>query len=536
MGTTARKKITRIKKSIKKTPLQHAKNTQEEFKIRQTETLVIAFCGPVGSGTSTVADIFKDKLVKDYKYEYKKIKLSVLIEKLMKLNDINVDMGHIIPPNMGKKAKNIIELQEGGNTLREMSSEDILSHVAIREIALDHAERTHSKPDKLVAESHRTVYIIDSLKHPEEVNLLRLVFADMFYLVGVICTKAKRQSRLIKKKKISKTDAPLIIERDEGQESNHQQHLRDTLQYSDFFVRNNGDDKQGPKTQVERFLKLLYGQEVIPPTSEEYSMHIAHSAAVRSSCFSRQVGAAITNEYGDIIATGYNDVPKAGGGLYKYEDQLNGRNYSCFSDRYGICNNYSQKEDIKNIINEIVLEDDLFKEKKAREITDKIFKETGIKDLIEFSRAVHAEMEAIISVARSTNATTKGSSLYTTTFPCHNCARHIVDAGIKEVIYIEPYEKSLASEHHDDSIAFLDDQISADDQSEKVIFKHFQGVAPRLFISIFNRNNKIKQDGIIKTEDPTKAKPVIKQLLDKPLDYMSKIMEKLDEQDSIKIS
>src|SRR3974377_740241 len=54
-------------------------------------------------------------------------------------------------------------------------------------------------------------------------------------------------------------------------------------------------------------------------------------------------------------------------------------------------------------------------------------------NLIEFSRAVHAEMEAIISVARTGKAGLMGGTIFSTTFPCHNCARHIVAAGIKRV-------------------------------------------------------------------------------------------------------
>jgi deoxycytidylate deaminase len=44
--------------------------------------------------------------------------------------------------------------------------------------------------------------------------------------------------------------------------------------------------------------------------------------------------------------------------------------------------------------------------------------------------------------------------LFSTTFPCHMCARHIVSAGIKRVVFLEPYPKSYAEELYADSITF----------------------------------------------------------------------------------
>ena len=43
-------------------------------------------------------------------------------------------------------------------------------------------------------------------------------------------------------------------------------------------------------------------------------------------------------------------------------------------------------------------------------------------------------------------------TLFATTFPCHHCARHIVAAGIRRVVYVAPYAKSRAVDLHDDAI------------------------------------------------------------------------------------
>lgn len=87
-------------------------------------------------------------------------------------------------------------------------------------------------------------------------------------------------------------------------------------------------------------------------------------------------------------------------------------------------------------------------------------------------------MEAILSCGRSNNSTI-GTTLYCTTFPCHNCAKHIIAAGIMRVVYVEPYSKSKAFEFHHDSIA----ESGIDG---KVTFEPFVGVGPRSFLNVFS--------------------------------------------------
>ena len=61
-------------------------------------------------------------------------------------------------------------------------------------------------------------------------------------------------------------------------------------------------------------------------------------------------------------------------------------------------------------------------------------------------------MHAIISGSQLSGSKMINGKLFCTTYPCHNCARHIIVAGIKEVYYIEPYVKSLCLTLHDDAI------------------------------------------------------------------------------------
>jgi deoxycytidylate deaminase len=155
------------------------------------------------------------------------------------------------------------------------------------------------------------------------------------------------------------------------------------------------------------------------------------------------------------------------------------------------------------IIDEIVTSVELFMREKTRtsdlsaedkERLREMLQSTRVAELTEFGRAVHAEMEAILSAVRR-GVSVKDANLYTTTFPCHNCAKHIVGAGIREVIYIEPYPKSLALDMHRDSTAFAGyvgaesaaaPNLQGGSSLEKVMFKPFEGVAPRRYSALFS--------------------------------------------------
>ena len=202
------------------------------------------------------------------------------------------------------------------------------------------------------------------------------------------------------------------------------------------------------------------------------------------------MGAAITDVSGNVIATGCNDVPAPGGGLY----EPGVADKRCVA-RDGFCHNDQRKGDLRNEVVR-VLEGEGLPNDQAQKIADQIRSKTRIKDLIEFSRAVHAEMDAIISIARCGSMSIAGAIMYTTTYPCHSCARHIVAAGISKVYFIEPYEKSLAAELHDDSIAqeTISDSGADVPANGRVSFLHFEGVAPRKFLKLFHVSES-RKDG-----------------------------------------
>jgi cytidine deaminase len=114
-----------------------------------------------------------------------------------------------------------------------------------------------------------------------------------------------------------------------------------------------------------------------------------------------------------------------------------------------------------------------------------------LRYLIEFMRAVHAEMSALTDAARR-GVATAGATMYVTTFPCHLCAPHIVAAGIRRVIYLEPYAKSLAAQLYPDSVA----AGHSERREPQLPFEPFIGVAPRKYMDLFAMLKR-KKDGKI---------------------------------------
>jgi hypothetical protein len=108
---------------------------------------------------------------------------------------------------------------------------------------------------------------------------------------------------------------------------------------------------------------------------------------------------------------------------------------------------------------------------------------TRFRAITEFGRAVHAEMDAITTAARN-GVSVRGATLVCTTFPCHNCTRHVIAAGIERILYVLPYAKSLARDLHDDAVVL--EPADRGPIPGKVVLEQYIGVAPRVHPQYFN--------------------------------------------------
>ncbi|WP_339820888.1 anti-phage dCTP deaminase [uncultured Paracoccus sp.] len=467
---------------------------------RSTEELVIGLVGAAGAGVSTTAKNLGDKLREEYGYEVRVIKASELIRQ-------NASKSSCPVPAAQGSAR-IIDLQAVGTQLRNKFGEDYVAAKAIEEIAIHRSasggydeSRKLPQPKRL-----RQATIIDSLKHPNETELLRRVYGGMYWQFTVFAPESVRASRL-RAQGIEKDDLAGIFTRDENdREGDHGQKVSKTAYLSDFFIRNDGQNDVRLGKVIDRFLEVIFNISVHTPTNDEAGMYAAVSAASKSACLSRQVGASIYSRSGELLGVGWNDVPKGLGGLYSANDSEN--DHRCFKWRGKVCHNDRKKEELYEKIFVQLSNSGLLAERADRELLRKQLLKTPVKDLIEYSRSIHAEMEAIVSAARSGKLGIVGGTLYTTTFPCHNCARHIVAAGISRVYYVEPYAKSLALELHSDSIA----DTSGEDG--KCAFLQYEGVGPDSILKLFRHGVERKKDGHAIITEKKAAQPVLPPPMD----------------------
>lgn len=476
------------------------------IKRRRSQELVIGLCGAIGSGIKPLKNTICEKL-KAYGYEVHHIRLSDII-----INKTD--------PSLKSRTgyERYVQLQDAGDELRRTHNNSILAACAINEIALTRIEKYGDDKDEdgvLVKTDKKVAYILDQLKHPDEVSLLKTVYNHNFYLIGLIRTEKERKLNL-EDEKINPGEIEELIRRDRKDSDDYGQQVEKTLYSADFFIRNVHNQSQLLQASVERFIKLVHGVNGITPTHDEIGMFAAYSASLRSACLSRQVGAAITDTAGNVIATGCNDVPAAGGGLYSASTV---KDFRCVHK--GQCSNDKHKNLLKEEIRGVLISE-IHDAPLIDELVKKIVTETKIKSLIEYSRAIHAEMDAIVSLARETSESTKNKILFATTYPCHNCARHIVAAGISRVVYIEPYEKSLAMKLHDDAISDID-------EIGKVLFMPFEGVSPNRFEKFFKSNGARKSnDGRVIHSQVNDLYHVDTQYLDSYHAYEAKVAAMLE--------
>lgn len=469
--------------------------------------LIVGLVGPIGVDLDAIS-AYLEKSLRAVGYDVEKIHLTRL-------------MGDMFPhwsvDDETYSARYHSLIANADRLRREVNNHAVLSCMAISEIRRLRQERYNEIDQK---EARKlpilgTAYIIRQFKREEEISLLRQVYGRKFIQISVFSDKDERQRQIIKKIKeygtgiISDSEAEKqaidLIEKDYNESSDdYGQRVSDVFHLGDVFVR--GHANKDSEATVDRFIQAFFGHNGYSPTKTEYGMYAAAGAALRSLDLSRQVGAAVFSERGEIITLGCNEVPKPFGGTYWCDDP--GEQHRDFEE--GVDGNHNRKIKVVHDLVERLgalgyLSDSLMQIGSAAKQVRKIMSEPGIADsrvmdLIEFGRIIHAEMSAITDAARLGKSLSE-SILYCTTFPCHMCAKHIVSAGIHRVVFLEPYPKSHAKDLHSDSITF-----SPAETNEKVLFEPFIGISPRRYRDIFEK--KRRKDSLGKATPWNAGKPV----------------------------
>lgn len=467
--------------------------------------LIIAFVGPAGIRLADLESAAKDHLAR-FGYESSYISLSRSLANFVEAETI---------AERSEFAR-ITTLQRTGNAFRRrLDDSAALARVALAEVRRTRAAFSGS-PN---VPAPNRAYLISQLKHPAEVDLLRRVYGSSFVLIAGTAPEGTRLKELARRIARSESrpgqesqyasQAADIVTRDDKQDDDFGQNTRDAYPKADYFVDLSSPHLEvGGPHRVGRFLDLLFGHPFHTPSHDEYAMYLASAASLRSSDSNRQVGAAIVRlqrhgsghtQNADLVAVGMNEVPRGGGGLYWDTDSPDNRDQALAragDDRPQIIKRAALVELLERMGQQGLIHPD-----KAAAPPEFIaqallphLKKTQFMDIGEFGRTVHAEMAALLDAARR-GVAVDGLTMFVTTFPCHNCAKHIIAAGIRRVVYLEPYPKSRASLLHGEEMTLESSDTQA--HPDKVGFAAFSGIAPRQYRPLFSMSHRGGSSGIL---------------------------------------
>ncbi len=274
-------------------------------------------------------------------------------------------------------------------------------------------------------------YIVRQFKRPEEIALMRRIYGRKFIQVSIYGSPAARRKVIMgkiadfdsspKKDADRELQAIELIDIDSNQaEEKDGQRVSDVFHLGDVFV--DGINRENANKTIRRFVRTLFGDNKSSPSIDEFGLYTAASASLRSVDLSRQVGAAIFTEFGDVVTLGCNEVPRATGGNYWPEEGID-----IWRDiERGVDANQARKSEIlfdlvERLSRSKMLSSQLSRMRGTQERVDAIFSQSAIKDaqlmdIIEFGRMIHAEMSALTDAARLGRAV-RGCTLYCTTFP-----------------------------------------------------------------------------------------------------------------------
>lgn len=279
-------------------------------------------------------------------------------------------------------------------------------------------------------------FVIDAFRNPFEVEYFKRRYSE-FYLIAINRDQNARRNSL-SSLSLDEVSALETRERGSGIELSAEnlsawmttQNITECIRKADMYV-NNKEDKGLTYPQLRHALvKILTLAKVpgcIPPTDDERSMQMAMTGRQMSGCISRRVGATVLSQNGYIIGIGWNDPPsgQVPCSLRTSNDLIESATEDMFSE-------YERSAEFVNRI-------------QTKGANDKPFcfrTEYGIiknGKLAEYTRALHAEENALFQAMKNAPNDISNGTLYTTASTCNLCAKKAYELGIGRIVFIEHY-------------------------------------------------------------------------------------------------
>lgn len=452
----------------------------------EKDRLIIGLTGSLGSGVSTAAKyLIKSLKTKVYKITSKgwssgdPIEIEDEAYKFSRLIEEEAEKRREKRNSRGEFDREL--LQRIGNELRQKDT---------RYLAIELLKRISQIEEKSKVKDNSPI-IIDGIKNSGEIAELRNY--SNFFLFSIDANLDKRWERVKEKYKGRQLDFDADDERDHNENIDYGQQVDKCVYLSDVLFKNDSDIKKELYDKLDSCFSRIKKKSYQYPKPCESVMTQAYCESLKSSCLKRKVGAVIVSDEGVPIVSKYNEVPYP-------EDSCEKKFGMCYRDKVKIdlikslkrcpncgtpikqtitcpkCENSIKINDLTPKCNSCNLDLDIDSFFICKKCKFKIIKKF-IGKRMEVCRALHAEEGAILELAKLGMAVSLKDSkvaLYTTTFPCPQCANKIVGTGIKRIVYVEPYPTKESRD------------LLVNTLGEKDVEK-FEGVKARAYFRIYDK-------------------------------------------------
>lgn len=429
---------------------KHVAKLKQEQKVRiGRPNLVVGLTGPFGSGCGEMRKVLEA-------LGFHPFKISDDIREELKGEKKLLEKGK---PNWRKV------LQDHGNEMRKASQDYWIRKMVTR------IEKEDIGEGKIV---------IDGFRNFQEVQEIRKIYPN-FFLVAICAQKNERWQRVNDDYEGRYNEFERDDRRDRSEDFAWGQSVQKCVDDSDYVYYNNENflvypqGKEEPnsdkiqrtlKNQADDFVPLMQGTENHRcPHPEEVQMAAAYAQSNSSKCKKRHVGAVITITQDSRefpISMGFNENPP-------HVPTCSELQVCCKDEDMAAKLKARGKDTYCPLCGEHHI--DLSEPWTCRKCGENLKECLYPSRNMELCTAIHAEERAVLSLG---GRTVNGGRLYATTFPCFQCARLILNAGIEKVVYVEAYPMPETTE-------FL--------EKNGVEVVPFTGFTARAFFRIFKKVN-----------------------------------------------
>lgn len=318
-------------------------------------------------------------------------------------------------------------------------------------------------------EDKNTKIVIDTLRNPFEIMFFRQRYSA-FYTVAVSRTDPKRNLVLKRRfKDINFSDVKILLDEEYSGAKNgeyYKQNVSACIQSADIHIafkstkevelENQNRIKYMKSAspyfswgmQLLKFIALIDHPGIITPSPEERCMQFAYTAKSNSGCISRQVGAAICDEFYSLRAIGWNNTPEGHVpcNLRNVEDLLNDGIDTLAFTPYERKNEKFQNAVVDYYANNIHKHKNDLKGRNVSYCFKTLINSFSDGKNQVHTRSLHAEENAFLQISKYGGIGIKNGKLFTTASPCELCSKKAYQLGIKVIYYIDPYP-GISTDH-----------------------------------------------------------------------------------------